>query len=92
MVSMVIRSNLVQHLTPDAMRGRVQAVHHIFIGTSNELGGFESGLTASWWGPVRSVVFGGVGTLAVVAIAAWRWPGLRQLGRIEAPEVAKQAS
>lgn len=92
MVSMVIRSNLVQHLTPDAMRGRVQAVHHIFIGTSNELGGFESGLTASWWGPVRSVVFGGVGTLAVVAIAAWRWPTLRQLGRIEAPEAAKSAT
>ena len=85
MVSMIIRSNLVQHLTPDAMRGRVQAVHHIFIGTSNELGGFESGLTASWWGPVRSVLFGGAGTLAVVAIAAWRFPALRRLGVIEAP-------
>jgi MFS family permease len=96
MVSMVIRSNLVQHLTPDAMRGRVGAVHHIFIGTSNELGGFESGLTASWWGPVRSVLFGGVGTLAVVAFAAWRFKGLRALGAIEplaevAPEPVRQA-
>lgn len=91
MVSMIIRSNLVQHLTPDAMRGRVQAVHHIFIGTSNELGGFESGLTASWWGPVRSVLFGGVGTLAVVAIAAWRWPTLRRLGTIETPPAAETA-
>lgn len=92
MVSMVIRSNLVQHLTPDAMRGRVGAVHSIFIGTSNELGGFESGLTASWWGPVRSVVFGGIGTLAVVAFATARWPGLRSLGVIESPAVPEETA
>jgi MFS family permease len=86
LVSMVIRSNLVQHLTPEAMRGRVQAVHGLFVGTSNELGGFESGLTASWWGPVRAVVVGGVGTMAVVAIAAWKWPELRALGEVKSPE------
>lgn len=88
MVSMVIRSNLVQHLTPEAMRGRVQAVHGLFVGTSNELGGFESGLTASWWGPVRAVVVGGTLTVAVVAFAAWRWPSLRRLGEVHPHEGA----
>jgi MFS family permease len=82
MVSMVIRINMVQKLTPDAMRGRVSAVHSVFIGTSNELGGFESGLTAKLWGPVRSVVFGGAGTLAIVALTALKWPSLRRMGAI----------
>jgi hypothetical protein len=85
MVSMVIRIQLVQRLTPDAMRGRVAAVHAVFIGTSNELGGFESGLTAAWFGPVRSVVWGGVGTLAIVGYTALKWPVLRRLREIVAP-------
>ncbi|MDB5102160.1 MAG: major facilitator superfamily 1 [Cyanobacteria bacterium RYN_339] len=82
MVSMVIRLNMLQKLTPDAMRGRVNAVHSVFIGTSNELGGFESGLTAKFWGPLRSVVFGGVGTLVTVGLTAWKYPSLRRMGAI----------
>jgi hypothetical protein len=68
MVSVVIRQTLVQIETPDAMRGRVAAVNGLFIGASNQLGEFESGATAAWWGPVPSVVVGGVGTI-VVALA-----------------------
>src|SRR5204863_4309076 len=62
-ISVVVRHTLVQLLTPDDMRGRVSAVNQVFIGSSNELGGFESGVTAAWWGPVASVVVGGIGTL-----------------------------
>ena len=72
MVSMVIRSSLVQLETPEDMRGRVSAVHSLFTGTSNHLGQFESGATAAWWGTVPSVVIGGIGTLVVVGL--WlRW-------------------
>jgi MFS family permease len=81
-VSVVIRQTLVQLQTPDAMRGRVSAVNSLFIGMSNELGGFESGVTADWFGKVASVVGGGVGTLAVVAFAAWKWPRLRRFDRL----------
>ena len=77
MVSVVIRSTLVQIATPDAMRGRVNAVDMIFIGASNELGQFESGLTAHWFGTVPSVVLGGIGTLVVTALWAWLFPALR---------------
>ncbi len=82
-ISVVVRHTLVQLLTPDAMRGRVSAVNQIFIGSSNELGGLESGVTAAWWGPVRSVLFGGLGTLATVAIIGWAFPPLRKLGRLD---------
>ncbi len=68
MVSVVIRSSIVQLGTPDNMRGRVNAVNTMFIGASNQLGEFESGVTAEWFGTVRAVVLGGVGTLAVVAM------------------------
>ncbi len=86
MVSVVIRQTLVQVRTPDAMRGRVSAVNSLFIDTSNELGGFESGATAAWFGPVVSVVGGGVATLLVVAAVARWWPELRELGRLQEPE------
>jgi hypothetical protein len=79
-VSMVIRQTLVQMLTPDNMRGRVSAVNSVFIGASNELGGLESGLVAHWFGPVFSVVSGGIGTLMVVVAAAWMSPELRRYG------------
>jgi MFS family permease len=82
-VSVVIRHTLVQLLTPDAMRGRVSAVNQVFIGSSNELGGLESGVTAAWWGPVRSVLVGGIGTLATVAVIGWLFPPLRKLGRLD---------
>ncbi len=82
-VSVVVRHTLVQMLTPDAMRGRVSAVNQVFIGSSNELGGFESGLTAALWNPVASVVFGGIGTLVTVATVALLSPELRRCGRLD---------
>jgi MFS family permease len=81
-VSVVIRHVLVQARTPDHLRGRVTAVNSVFIECSNELGGFESGAVAAWLGPVFSVVSGGVGTLVVTALVAWRLPELWRLGRI----------
>jgi MFS family permease len=86
-VSVVIRHTLVQLLTPDDKRGRVSAVNSLFIGTSNELGGFESGLVAHWFGPIVAVVSGGFGTILVVLAVAWIWPGIRRYGRLdEQPE------
>jgi len=82
MVSVIVRSILVQLATPDEMRGRVNAVDMIFIGVSNELGQFESGLTAHWFGTVPAVVLGGVGTLAVIGIWAWIFPELRKADQI----------
>jgi MFS family permease len=81
-ISVVVRHTLVQVLAPDAMRGRVSAVNNVFIGASNELGGFESGLTARLFGPVWSVVGGGIGTIAVVIAAAITWPQLRKFGSL----------
>ncbi len=79
MVSVFIRHLLVQLQTPDAIRGRVSAVNAMFIGASNELGEFESGLTASWFGLVPAVVIGGVATLVVVAAQIGIFPGLRRM-------------
>lgn len=81
-VSMVLRGTLVQTSTPPEMMGRVQAVNGFFIGSSNELGAFESGLAARLLGVVPSVVFGGLATLGVVAVTGWRVPELRKLKRI----------
>lgn len=86
MYSVVIRQTLVQISTPDAMRGRVSAVNLLFIGASNELGEFESGATAAWFGTEWAVVVGGLGTLAVVAIWAWRFPVLRKMNRLDVPQ------
>ena len=82
MISVIIRATLVQLGTPDAMRGRVTAVDMIFIGASNEFGQFESGLTAQWFGTVPAVVLGGIGTLIVIVIWAWRFPELRNAGEL----------
>ena len=82
MVSVFVRAILVQLSTPDEMRGRVSAIDMIFIGASNELGQFESGLTAAWFGTVPAVVLGGLGTLAVTALWAWRFPELRRADRL----------
>jgi MFS family permease len=79
-VSVVIRMTLEQVITPDRLRGRVSAVNYVFIGFSNELGSFESGSTAALFGPVVSVVGGGIGTLVVVAIVALAFPALRAIG------------
>ncbi|MBZ5522646.1 MAG: MFS transporter [Acidobacteriia bacterium] len=78
MVSVIIRNTLVQLTTPDAMRGRVSAVNMLFIGASNELGQFESGITAQWWGVVPAVVVGGAGAIVVVCLWAWLLPELRR--------------
>ena len=82
-VSVVVRNALAQLRTPDALRGRVSAVNSLFVGTSNELGYFESGAVAAMVGPVASVVTGGIGTLVVVAAVAGAWPEVRRLGRLE---------
>jgi MFS family permease len=83
-VSVVIRGTLLQLGTPPEMRGRVSAVNALFIGGSNELGEFESGLTAQWWGAVRATVAGGVGTLAVAGIWAAAFPRLRKADALTA--------
>jgi MFS family permease len=82
-ISVVIRSSLVQMKTPDNMRGRVSAVNSMFIGTSNQLGEFESGLTASWFGTVPAVMIGGIGTLVVVALWMRFFPALLNADKIE---------
>jgi MFS family permease len=82
MVSVIIRATLVQLRTPDEMRGRVMAVDMVFIGTSNELGQFESGLTAQWFGTVPAVLLGGLGTLVVIGLWAWGFPELRRAGKL----------
>ena len=74
---------LAQLGTPNELRGRVSAVNSLFIGTSNQLGDFESGAVAGLFGPVFSVVAGGIGTLIVVALVALKWPEVRRMGRLE---------
>jgi MFS family permease len=78
-ISVVIRGTLMQILTPDEMRGRVAAVNSVFISSTNQLGAFESGITAHWFTLIGSVVIGGYGTLLVVVFAAVHWPRLRRL-------------
>jgi MFS family permease len=82
-VSVVIRHTLLQLVTPDQMRGRISAVNNIFIGTSNELGALESGLTAALFGPVISVAAGGIGTILVVLGVSWIWPETRKIGALD---------
>ncbi|MBV9867793.1 MAG: MFS transporter [Abitibacteriaceae bacterium] len=82
-ISVVVRHTLVQVLTPDAMRGRVSAVNSVFIGTSNEIGGYESGQVAYWFGPVASVVGGGIGTIITVIAVMLIWPQVGQLGSLD---------
>lgn len=83
MVSVVVRSTLIQLRTPDEMRGRVSAVNMVFIGASNELGEFESGVTAAWLGPELAVIVGGVGTCVVVLACLALFPTLRRVDRME---------
>ncbi|GCF11281.1 MFS transporter [Dictyobacter arantiisoli] len=85
-VSVVIRSSLLLTRTPNEMRGRVSAVNSLFVGVSNELGGFESGLTAQLFGPLLSVVGGGIGTILVVVCVALYWPEMRRLGTLRETE------
>ena len=82
-ISVVIRQSLVQTKTPDAMRGRVSAVNSMFVGTSNQLGEFESGLTAAWFGVVPAVLLGGVGTIIVAVIWMRLFPDLARVNTLE---------
>lgn len=81
-ISVIIRGTLVLVQTPDELRGRVAAVHNVFVGTSNELGEFESGVAAELFGPVIAVAAGGIGTILVVLLIAFAWPEVRRLGRL----------
>jgi len=91
-ISVIVRHTLVQLLTPDTMRGRVSAVNNVFIGTSNELGAFESGITAAWFGPVISVVGGGIVTILVVLAAMKTWPQVMTLGSFASMKPMKDTS
>jgi hypothetical protein len=84
MLSVYVRSTLIKVRVPTAMLGRVSSVNQIFIGSSNEIGAFESGVAARLLGPVPSVMLGGLITIAVVAVTAWWAPELRELDRIDA--------
>jgi MFS family permease len=84
-ISVIIRSTLMLTLTPDEMRGRTAAVNSIFIGTSNEMGAFESGMAASLFGPIIAVVAGGIGTILVVLTIAKVWPEMRNLKMLDVP-------
>jgi MFS family permease len=88
MVSVVVRHTLVQVTTPDEMRGRVSAVNMIFIGASNEVGQFESGITAQWFGTVPAVILGGIGTIVVVALWTRLFPSLRHVDQLVSHEAA----
>ena len=86
MVSVIVRATLIQVATPDEMRGRVNAVDMIFIGASNELGQFESGITAQWFGAVPAVILGGIGAIAVTGLWAWMFPQLRKVKQLTLKE------
>lgn len=90
MISVIIRGSLLQLATPPEMRGRVSAVNSLFIGASNELGEFESGLTAQWWGAVRATLVGGVGALVVAGIWVGLFPGLRDADELSAGALRAQ--
>jgi MFS family permease len=86
MVSVIVRATLIQVKTPDEMRGRVNAVDMIFIGASNELGQFESGITAHWFGAVPAVILGGIGAVVVTGLWAWMFPQLRKVNQLTMTE------
>lgn len=92
MISVYVRSSLIQLHTPDAMRGRVSSVSSVFVSASNELGEFRGGLTTAWLGPVEAVVAGGVGAIVITAIWAWRFPGLRRADRFVPPREGSPAA
>ena len=91
-ISVIIRGSILQLATPSEMRGRVSAVNSLFIGASNELGEFESGLTAQWWGAVRATVIGGVGALVVSGLWAVIFPGLRNADELTADSLRAQVA
>ena len=91
MISVIIRGSLLQLATPPQMRGRVSAVNSLFIGASNELGEFESGVTAHWWGAVRATIYGGIGALAVAGVWSVLFPQLRQADELTSAALLGQS-
>ena len=91
-ISVVIRGTLVQTLTPEEMRGRVGAVNIVFVSSSNELGAFESGIVAKYFGPVASVVLGGIGTVLVVLTVMALWPPILRLSLLRPPKADENVS
>ncbi len=89
-VSMFVRANVVQIITPDHMRGRVSTVNSVFIGASNELGEFESGITAAWWGVVPAVVVGRMGTIVVAVSFAVLFPQLRRVDSLDPHDLVRR--
>lgn len=87
MVSVIVRSSMLQLATPQAMRGRVSAVNALFVGASNEFGDFESGVTAQWWGAVSAVVIGGIGSILITTAWAGLFPSLRRVNRLTEEEL-----
>jgi len=92
MVSIIVRQTMVQLATPDEMRGRVSAVNSVFIGASNEVGQFESGITAQWFGTVPAVVLGGIGTMVIVLLWMRLFPSLRKIHDLAVPPLVPPAS
>jgi hypothetical protein len=90
MISVVIRSSVLQLATPPEMRGRVSAVNSLFLGASNEFGEFESGVTAQWLGAVRATVAGGIGALMVTGIWTFLFPALRDADELTARALRKE--
>ena len=88
-LSLVIRFSLVQIETPDAMRGRVSAINYLFVGSSNALGEFESGLVAAWLGAVPSVLIGGFGSLLIAGACMLLFPDLRRIDRFKPADAAE---
>jgi MFS family permease len=88
-ISVIVRGSLVQLATPPEMRGRVSAVNSLFIGASNELGSFESGLTAQWWGAVRATIAGGVGALMVAGLWSVIFPSLSHIDELNSESLRK---
>jgi MFS family permease len=91
-ISVIVRGSILQLATPPEMRGRVSAVNSLFIGASNELGEFESGLTAQWWGAVRATVLGGMGSLAVAGLWSTIFPGLRTADELTDESLLEQVA
>jgi MFS family permease len=91
MISVIIRGSLLQLATPPEMRGRVSAVNSLFIGASNELGEFESGLTAQWWGAVRATLIGGIGALVVSGLWSVLFPSLRNADELSSASLRRYA-
>jgi len=81
-ISVIVRGSMVQLATPPEMRGRVSSVNSLFIGASNELGSFESGLTAQWWGAIPATILGGVGSLAVAGLWSLFFPSMRGIDEL----------